>query len=90
MGLGGGVKFLIYFLERGGGRQPGNPSGYTLAYTTVCSRPEDGIRPLDAGREQNFTSTQVTLKYRLRFLQGFIYFMKLTSISWPGCVGQRP
>ena len=29
MGLGGGVKCLIYFLEGGSG-QHGNPSGYTL------------------------------------------------------------
>ena len=33
VGLGGGVKFLIYFLEGGGGYsgQPGNSSGYTLS-----------------------------------------------------------
>ena len=33
VGLGGGVKFLRYFLEGGGGvsGQPGNSSGYTLA-----------------------------------------------------------
>ena len=32
VGLGGGVKFLIYFLEGGGGvsGQPGNSSGYIL------------------------------------------------------------
>ena len=40
MGLGRGVKFLIYFLEGGGSGQPGNPSGYTLAFKgTDLGRP---------------------------------------------------
>ena len=36
VGLGGGVKFLIYLLG-GGGRSgpPGNPSGYTLAQLMI-------------------------------------------------------
>ena len=44
VGLGRGVKFLIYFLEgRGGGGsgQPGNPSGYTLEVPKILS----GILP---------------------------------------------
>ena len=36
VGLEWGVKFLIYFLEGGGGSgQPRNPSGYTLGYGPV-------------------------------------------------------
>ena len=42
VGLGGGVKFLIYFLEGGGGSgQSGNPSGYTLDHL-IRSLPEQG------------------------------------------------
>ena len=32
VGLGGGVKLLIYFWEGVGSGQPGNPSGSTLDY----------------------------------------------------------
>ena len=37
MGLEGGVKFLIYFLEGSSG-QPGNPSGYTLASPPLAEK----------------------------------------------------